>query len=240
MKHLIVAAILLVTMPAILAEEQPADAILLENEKLLDLVTTALDAAAQANQDHAETLAQYAALKQHIDQWIAAYRRLEAECRNLRDTLKNYKNIFAALDNLAPIGATSAKDAPTLTPAEIAQMEPYQRRELPGRRVDVQLAVILSEPRPSGFYRIVTVDTAGTRRTPGSPATSYVYQGQTVQIRCILQAEQPTALKLSDDPRRPTKLHISGLIESLSVKPAGKIDPIQTIYLTLVQVKAIQ
>lgn len=130
-------------------------------------------------------------------------------------------------------------EKPPVTLKAVAAMNAVQRRELPGVRIFGNVIVASIEPVAGGTYRIVGIDMSGSDHLPlGSRtrATAHWTKDGWVQIRCILQASEDTALRLRAGVKDGSELNIAGKVKQVRVDPGTK-DTFEVVHLELEDVR---
>lgn len=166
----------------------------------------------------------------------------QAELEALRESLKVAKKRIAELEGqlakVAPEPNEKPKEVRRLTLKDVAALATKEVKELQGARVMGPTVVRSIEPDKTDRhkYQVMVIDTSGGQRMPigsRSAATAHWVGKRWVQVRCILQATEATALRL----RRDDELNIAGDVEKVEITPATK-DTFEVIVLYLKEVKA--
>lgn len=166
----------------------------------------------------------------------------QAQLEALRESLEAAKQKIAELEGQLKKVATEKKDDPNtvrrLTLKDVAALATKEAKELKGARVMGPTVVSRIEPDKDekDKYRVLVIDTSGIQRVPigsRSLATAHWVGERWVQVRCVFQVTEATALRL----RRDDELNIAGDVEKVEITPATK-DTFEVILLYLKEVKA--
>ena len=151
----------------------------------------------------------------------------QAELESLRESLKAAKWRITELEDqlkkVAPEPNDNPKEVRRLTLKDVAALATKEVKKLQGARVMGPAVVRTIEPDKTDKdkYQVMVVDTSGGQRMPigsRSAATAHWVGKRWVQVRCILQATETTALRL----RRDDELNIAGDVEKVEITPATK------------------
>lgn len=166
----------------------------------------------------------------------------QAELEALRESLKAAKHRIAELEGQLKKATPEPNDNPKqvrrLTLKDVAVLATEEVKRLQGARVMGPTVVRSIDPDKTekDKYQVMVIDTSGEQRMPigsRSAATAHWVGKRWVQVRCILQATEATALRL----RRDDELNIAGDVEKVEIEPATK-DTLEVIVLHLKNVKA--
>lgn len=136
----------------------------------------------------------------------------------------------------------SAEELPKrITLKDVAFLSVKQREDLPEIKVfgEVEILAVKPDEETEDKFTVVTIDTSGDKMPSGARAHWVTGQvrgeakGEWVQVRCILQAPEETALRL----RKGRKMNIVGMINKVETEPATK-NTIEIIRLHLREVKS--
>ncbi|MBU0716656.1 MAG: hypothetical protein KJ749_00270, partial [Planctomycetes bacterium] len=116
---------------------------------------------------------------------------------------------------------------------DVVSLSPKGRQGLVGAAVfgNVIVASIEPDAKTKDMFTVLAIDTSGQRVPSG--ARAHWIKDRWVQVRCVLQTPESTALQL----RKDDELNIVGSIERVEVEPATK-DTFEVIRLYLRDVKA--
>jgi hypothetical protein len=166
----------------------------------------------------------------------------QVELEALRESLKAARERIAELEGqlakVAPEPNEKPKEVRRFTLKDVAALATKEVKELQGARVMGPTVVRSIEPDKTDRdkYQVMVIDTSGGQRMPigsRSAATAHWVGKRWVQVRCILQATEATALRL----QRDDELNIAGDVEKVEITPATK-DTFEVIVLYLKEVKA--
>jgi hypothetical protein len=136
-----------------------------------------------------------------------------------------------------PAIATEQQDAQLrrTTLKEVATLPPKRRQSLVHASVFGTVVVAKIEPdaRTRDMFTVLVVDASGNKLPSGARAHWVKDRDTFVQVRCVLQAPERTALRL----RKDDEMNVSGSIERVEVEPATK-DTFEIVRLYLKDVKA--
>lgn len=178
------------------------------------------------------------ALKQEIEALKAepAQAALVKLRKELAEAKARIRELSKELEKAKPVEEKEAQDdKPPVTMEAVVGMSPVQRRELPGSRVFGRVIVSSIEPKAAGMYDVTGIDTSGQYRIPlgsRSRATAHRVKDRWVQVRCVWQVPEATALRLRAGVVDGSEMNVAGKITRVKVEAATK-DTIEVIYLYL-------
>lgn len=219
----------LIISPQIINAEEQADEVrlLVAQNKLLQATLEARD----------KTIKQ---LQEEIKELKAE--PLQIELETVRESLKAAKQKIAELEKqLEKITPKDNSNVKRLTLKDVAALPTKEAKELQGVRVMGPTVICRIEPDKAGGdkYQVMVIDTSGGQRVPinfpGLATAHWVGKAGTarwVQVRCILEATEATALRL----RINDELNVAGNVEKVEIEPATK-NTFEVIKLYLKEVK---